>query len=208
MEKIVLEQAKKIARKSRKAPSDQSEQYLMQAEDLLLEYLKDHSKDTEAWLLLTMIECNPPLYDYDRIAQYTHHILSYDPSNAYASLFLSYADYYLHGQIKVDTYNKLCLAKDNDPEIMAMIEVAKARYFESNDAEKCELALKKSIEYSSTQVTNFRMLGELYIKQGKLEKGKQLVEYGLSNDDKVVPANYEYDPVSIQGFFEEFFAGY
>jgi len=208
MKNEILEQAREIARKSRKVPSDQSEQYLIQAEDLLLEYLKDHSKDTEAWLLLTRIECNSTLYDYDRIAQYTNNILSYDPSNAYASLFLSYADYYLHER-KVDTYNKLCLAQNDNLEIMAMIEVAKARYFEDNDSEKCELALKKSIEYSSTQVINFCMLGQLYIKQGNIAEGKKLIESGLSNVRRIAsPENcHEYDPVSIQGFLNEFFAG-
>jgi hypothetical protein len=211
VENPILEQAKQIARQSRNVPGDQREDYLIKAEDILLDYLKEHSQDTDAWLLLLRVECNSPLDDAERIIEYSNNILSYDPSNAYALLFLSYADYFLRGNSDDELYSKLSLAHDNNPIIMSMIEVANARYFKHRNIKKLEAALKKSIGLCSFHRTNFCMLGELYLKQGNFEEGKYLIRHGLDNIKILITAEnvheYEYDPVSIDGFFSEFFAG-
>jgi len=181
MNNQILEQAKNMAHQSDIVPLNQSEEYLEKAETILLEYLKNHLTDTDAWLLLTRIECNSPFDDHDRITHYAGHVLSYDPTNAYALLFLAYADYYLHGEIEADTFSKLCLAKNDDPEIMAMIEVAKARYFESFNKTKYEQALQKSVDYSLNQQTNCTALGIIYWNQGKKKEGLYLIKKGIAN---------------------------
>jgi len=197
MNNQILEKAKIIARHG-------GEKHLEQAENILLEYLKDHMTDTNAWLLLTTIECNPPLYDYDRITHYAGHVLSYDPANAYALLFLAFADHYLHGAIKAETYDKLCLGKSDDPETMAMIEVAKSRYFEYSNVKKYEEALKKSIEYSQSQQINLSKLGALYIEQGKIEEGKSLIKQAINN---VKSTNQNCDPTSMEGWYNYYYKG-
>lgn len=204
----ILEQARNIARQSQEVPLGQREKYLEQAEAILLEYLKDHMADTEAWLLLTKIECNSPLYDHDRITHYADHVLSYDPGNAYALLFLAYANYYLHGEVEADTYSKLCLAKNDDLEIMAMIELAKARYFESFDKKKYEQALEKSVTYSNNQRINCSELGIIYLNQGKIKEGKVLIEQAIKNVKRIFPSeDTKYDPTSIEDLLAEFYTG-
>ena len=174
-----IEQARQVACQSEEAPLNQREAYLERAETILLEYLKDHMTDTDAWLLLTRIECNSE--SHDRITHYAGHVLSYDPTNAYALLFLAYADYYLHGEIEPDTFSKLCLAKNDDPEIMAMIELAKARYFYSFDKKKYQEMLEKSVAYSSNQQKNCSELGIVYWNQGKKKEGLHLIKKGVAN---------------------------
>src|SRR5271170_680581 len=124
-----------------------------------MNYLHNHQRDTEGWLFLARLECNSPFYDPDRIIDCVNHILLYDPLNTYALLFWSYSDYYLKGNLDQDLYNKLCMVHDENPKIMSLIELAKARFLKLKDSIKYELALKKSIDYAPELVTHFCMLG-------------------------------------------------
>lgn len=203
-----IEQARQVARQSRDVPLNQSEAYLEKAEVILLEHLKLHMTDTDAWLLLARIECNSPLYDHARITHYAAHVLSYDPTNAYALLLIAYADYYLHGRIEPDTFSKLCLAKNDNPEIMAMIEVAKARYFYFFDKNKYEQALEKSVAYSNNQRINCSELGIIYLNQGKTQEGKTLIEHAIKSVKHTFPSEgTKYDPASIEALLAEFYSG-
>src|SRR5271170_2901192 len=105
MNNSVLEEAKKIARQSRIVSREHKEKYLEEAQEILINYLNDYKQDTHAWLLLTRIECNSPFYDPYRIIDYVSHVLFYDPSNAYALLFWSYADYFLMGSSDDNFYD-------------------------------------------------------------------------------------------------------
>jgi hypothetical protein len=176
MQNTILAQAQAIA----KSGEDVDLEY---AQQILMDHLITHPQDTDAWLLLIRIECNTPFDDPERIMHYVQHVLSYDPSNAYALLYWSYADYFLMGNLNNELYDNLCMAQSDDIEIMSMIEVAKARYFQHRDPRKYEEALKKSIEYCSTHVTNCRKLGRLYIRQGRIQEGEFLVDQSLQNSE-------------------------
>jgi tetratricopeptide (TPR) repeat protein len=181
-----------------------------QAQNLLMDYLKIHPQDTEMWLLLTRTECNPPLYDHERIIHYAQHILSYDPFNPYALLFWAYANRYLTGMQSEELYNKLCKVRNDDPQIMGMIEIAKSWYLYDTDTEKCEAALKKSIEYCPNFEMNFRDLGELYKEQGRLEEANFLIEHASQISKRALKAlsgRESSDDISLNDFFGEFFAG-
>lgn len=181
------------------------------AQQLLMNHLITNQYDTDAWLILARLECNAPFYDQDRIIHYAQHVLSYDPSNAYALLLWSYADHHLMGNCDDNFYDQLCMAYDNDKEIMSMIEVAKAWHFELRNVKKYEKALKKSIEYCSTHVINFHMLGNLYIKQGKITEGQSLIERGFQNIKKLRKCenvgDWDVDCVTIESLLDEFFSG-
>ncbi|MCX5924857.1 MAG: hypothetical protein NT124_00975 [Candidatus Dependentiae bacterium] len=204
MQNIILKQARAIAHSGDAIDIEQAQQ-------LLMNHLTINQYDTEAWLLLARLECNPPFYDQDRIIHYVQHVLSYDPSNAYALLLWAYVDHYLMGNSDDDFYDKLCMAHSDDWEIMSMLELAKARYFELRDSKKCEEALKKSIEYCSTHAMNFYMLGKMYVKQGKIKEGNLLIEHGLQNIQRLRRCQdvdtWQLDYVSIQGLLDEFFSG-
>ncbi|MCX5925488.1 MAG: hypothetical protein NT124_04330 [Candidatus Dependentiae bacterium] len=203
MQNSILEQARAIARLGNQGID------IERAQQLLMDHLIVHPQDTDAWLLLMCLECNPPLYDQYRIIHYAQHVLSYDPSNAYALLFWSYADHYFMGDLDDDLHEKLSMAHSDNKEVMSMVEVAKARHFKYRDSKKYEEALKKSIEYCSTHRTNFQMLGNLYIKQGKIEEGKFLIEQGALNvkkdyDDS--PEAWQLRASSLEDIWREFFA--
>ena len=178
---------------------------------IIKDYLKKYPQCTEAWLLLATIECNPPLEMADEVAKYINPILEYDPTNAYALLLLAHAQYYFTGIIEPETYEKLCSIKNESSEVMAMVEVAKARYFEGKNILEYEKAIKKSIEYSSEQTTNFSMLGKLYLEQGKIVTGKQMIKKGLNNVKKIITVadaiEQDYDPVSIENLFDYYYKG-
>lgn len=181
-----------------------------QAQTILDEYLKSHPRDTNAWLLAMRLEYSGAAFP-DKIMEYANHVLSYEPSNISALLFLSYVDYYSLGSTDENLYSTLLNAKTNDSEMLAMLEVAKARYWEDRDLEKCIAALKKSIEYSQHQRINFCMLGQIYIQQKsdykQILEGAELIKRGLSNIKLIVDENTLYDPTSVSGFFDEFFSG-
>lgn len=184
---------------------------LEKAQALLMDYLKDHPKDTHVWLTLMLTECHPPLYDAERIAHYAQHILSYDPYNPHALLFWAYADYYLWGGNCEELYTKLCNVQSDNPQIIGMIEVAKARYlWRIDEIEQCEQALKKSIELCPDFAINFDILSRLYRAQGRTQEAEFLYAHGMQNCKKshsVEGADPEaFSRESINGFFCEFFS--
>lgn len=205
----MLERVRQMVYESQKVDIDQVGHLLIAAEDVLTAYLKEHPKDTEVWLLLLMIEYNPPLADAGRIINYAKQILSYDESNPYALLFWAYADYYLKANGDEDLYGRLLRVELGDNELMSMIEVAKARYCELRDLKKYEEFLLKSIDYYGSHVMNYRMLGELYIEQGKKVEGQFLIKHALENISRLVTRDEpsQYDPTSLTKFLAEFFAG-
>lgn len=180
------------------------------AQNILLKHLNLYPHDTEAWLLVIRLECGKSVEYADIIINYAQKILDYSPENPYALLFYAYAEYYMHGCSNDDLISKLDKAVSKDPEILSMVELSKAFYWKHRDIKKYEEALKLSIIYCSHHVTNYRMLGELYIKQGKIEQGKELIKTGLKNiREKVMPQdlNKPYDPTNIPDFLAEFFSG-
>ncbi len=183
------------------------------AQAILDDYLKNHPKDTDAWLLAMRLEYSGA-EDPEKIVEYANHVLSYDPSNPAALLFLSFADYFSFGSSNDELYSKLLNAKSSDPEMLAMLEVAKAYYWEKRDLQKCIDALKKSIKYSPSQRINYCMLGQIYIRQKQdykqILEGADLIKRGLGNVKKIATGEETdllYDPTSISDFFAEFFSG-
>ncbi len=181
------------------------------AEEALLQHVKINPHDTDAWLLLMRIECNSPLEDPSYITNYAKAVLAYDNHNAYALLFLAYAQYYMLGGIESETYTLLCAADDPNPEIMAMIEIAKAHYWENKEKSSNFVeALQKSISYSHQQAFNYIYLGKWYMSNGKSDLGKEYIKKGLHNVKKITTFDDTpdgYDPLSIIDLFNEFYTG-
>jgi tetratricopeptide (TPR) repeat protein len=184
-----------------------------EAEQIIFNYLKKHPQDTEAWLLLIMIETNPPLENPFEIIKYANHILSYDSTNVYALLFLSFAQDVFLGGIQEETYHHLCLAQSSELEVISMIELVKANYFaQKNDVLNYEKALKKSIVYCSSHVKNLSDLGIFYLNQGKAREGKELIRKALDNvksinhfSDPYKPN--EHDATGMNEFFDYYYKG-
>lgn len=199
----ILVQARLIA-------NNDTEKDLERAEAMLIEYLKVNPEDTDAWLMLIMIEWTPPLEDSERIIQWANNILAYDPVNARGLLVLAEAYVAFRGGINATIYKQLSNACSNDSNLMAMIEVAKAKYLERQEgAEKeYEDVLIKSINYGPLQERNHSMLGEFYLKQGKVDEGKKLIKKAEENSERArILHKYSYDVTSLTNFLNEFYTG-
>lgn len=207
----IIKEAIAIARQRENVSLEQSVYYLEKAENILLEYLKSNSQDTDAWLLLIRIEWNTPLEDSDRIIAWANNILDYDPTNVYALLFLCEAYCTFRGDIPEEIYYRLCQIQCNDLYIRAMIEIAKANYLvdKANMESEYEKVLKKSIEYGPEQIRNYQMLGNFYIKKGAISKGEQLLKISKLNAQQAnrLYKEYIYDPTNIIDLLNEFYTG-
>jgi hypothetical protein len=188
-----------------KALVDQdTEKAFIEAEDILLYYLETNRDDIEGWLLLTRIEWNSPLQDPFRIIEYTNNIFALEPLHPYALLFVAEAYDALLGGINSALFDKLCQVNVEDGEIMAMIEVAKSRYFYKRDNEKYQQALERSVQYSMNQQINCTKLGVIYFNQGKQELGKSLIKRAISNVKNV---DLEWNAFSMECWFDYYYKG-
>lgn len=181
---------------------------LLKMEDLLLEYLKDNPKATEFWIKLALVEFRPPLVDYERIAEYTYQVLSYDPYNIDAILVVAYMQYRFFGNLVSDEiFRKLEMIDSDNCEVKSMISLAKARYCRAiSDNEQYEKYLIESIQHCDVHSANFTELGRLYIGMGKISEGKSLLQKGINN---IIPdkENHVCDATSLDEFYNEFYKG-
>lgn len=179
------------------------------AETILLDYLANNPRDSDVWLLLARIEWNSPLEDCRKIIEWSSNAFIADPLNIHALLLLTEAYDTFRTKIPDEIYHALCQVHHANAEIMAMVEIGKAKYLEYNDVKKYEEVLKKSIEYSSQQSLNFYLLGKLYKAQGKNMEGEKLIEIAHKNatNSTLIKEPNDCNKVSILGFLNKFFAG-
>jgi hypothetical protein len=177
----------------------------IEAEDILLAYLESNRNDIDGWLLLTRIEWNSPLQDPFRIIEYTNNIFTLEPLHPYALLFVAEAYDAFLGEIDSATLEKLYQVNVEDGEIMAMIEIAKARYFEHKDKHQYQQALERSVQYSMNQQINCADLGLLYFNQGKQELGKSLIKRAIGNVKN--QGTEKWDAFSMECWFDYYYKG-
>jgi len=190
-----------------------SERVLEQMESLLMNYLKNHPRDTNMWLKLTMVEFTPPWEDYDRIEKHITRILEYDENNIQGLLILAYAQRAYRGDVSDDLFAHLqrCCNIVTDRELLSMLYLAMAWYYSwysLRDEKKYELSLLQSIDYCSAHVYNYELLGRLYLKTGRQIEGKKMIRYALANVRKIYGENYfSLDVTDINEFFDQCFRG-
>lgn len=189
-----------------------SEKVLEQMESMLFAYLEKHPQDTEVWLKLTMVEFTPPFRDYERIEKYITTILKYDENNVQALLILADAQCAFRGNVAEDLFIRLqnACAITPDKKLLSMIYLAIAWYswYSLRDEGKYEQALLQSIDYCNQYVYNYELLGRLYLKVGRKAEGKKMINYALTNVQKIYGQDYDsFDVTDINEFFSEFFTG-
>jgi tetratricopeptide (TPR) repeat protein len=197
MESNIIAQTKKLAREG-------SEKSLLEAENILLRYLEQYPQDTQAWLLLTRIEWNTPLEDPERIIEYANNVLTYDSLNYYALLFLAQTYQTFLGGISDEVFAQLCSFENDDFEVMAMIELAKSRYFKHRDTKKYQNTLEQSVKYSYNQGLNCKGLGLLCYQEGNFERARTLIAQALKN---VKTVDARWDESSIDYWCDYYYKG-
>jgi len=202
---ILLEEIHQVSKLYLEGPS---ENLLLQIESILLDYLKQNYQDTDIWLRFIVLEFTPPWGDYDKIEGYVNNILQYDTYNVNALLLLAYAQVVYLGGITQELVNLLMHTHSSDKEILAMIDLAKAWYYEKIDEKKYEKFLLDSVNHSQNHVYNLFSLGELYAKKGQKAEGIMLMDKAINNINKQHQDNLEfYDITSISDFLSEHFKG-
>lgn len=198
---------KEILDRARTIALGRGAENLEHAESILLEYLKTNPQDTDAWLMLIMIEWTPPLEDFDKISSWSKSVLAYDPTNVQVLLVLAEAYNRFRGDIPDEVYAQLCKVKSKDYHLMAMVEMARANYFEykSDKVEEYENALRRSIEYGPHQNRNHRDLGNFLIKQGNIDEGEKLIKKAQENRKQF--SAVEDDDTNVMDFLNCFYAG-
>ena len=167
------------------------------------EYLHIHSKDTEIWLSYAL--CMYKLAEgSDYPEEYLRKILEYDQNNLYAVMLLAYVNAH-DSHINDQLFKKLCSLKSNNNEILSMIEYEKIWYY--TDKENYKKVLINSVKLCDKHVWNHVNLGRLYISEGEIKKGQELILKGLKNVQLVYDDNTVYDELSVEEYFNETIKG-
>ncbi len=167
------------------------------------EYLSMHQKDTEIWLRYALC-----MYTFAEGTDYPEEclrkILEYDPNNLYAIMLLAYINAH-DSHISDQLFIQLCNLKSNDNEILSMIEYEKIWYY--TDDENYKKVLIKSVELCDKHVWNKVNLGRLYISEGDIKKGQELIIKGLDNVKLIYTDDTVYDELSVEEYFNEVIKG-
>ena len=160
-------------------------------ETLIEEYLKDNPDDVEMLIILALTVDTVPLADCEKAVTILKKVLEIDPHNAYALIICAYIE--THNMVMSDDiFERLCAIHNDDPEIMSMIEFVKAWGHETyKDYENYEKSLLKSIELCKHHSRNYKSLGYLYIKRGRVYEGKELLKKALLNIKHIYSQNPE-----------------
>jgi len=182
---------------------------LEEIKNLINEYLEKHPQDTDIRLRLVMLEYTPPWEDPEQLGKYLNDIFKYDPNNIYAILILADVENFFWGEITDLLFKRLSNLSSKDPEIMSMIELAKAWYFEEKGNDKLyEKHLLNSIKYCDKHVKNYRALANFYAEKGEKSKAKKFAKKAINNIKEIFTQGSSItDVTDVENFFNEFFKG-
>jgi len=169
-----------------------------QIEQLIKEYLREMPQDTEMWLKLALVEYRFPLADHIRAIECVKNILAYDPNNTYAAVLLKvFSDWDI---VNEECFDILCAIKTEDNEFKAMIEFAKALYYDAKD----------NVQKYSKHYKNAKFFWRLHVKEflSKYscdDHGPTLDERVQANL-KIICKGYQkvsYNSLSVEQFLNE-----
>ena len=171
---LLVEKIKGLSRIFYEKPADEYDEYILEAmKNLIDEYLVKNPEDTDARLRLVRLTYNPRWEDSELLIKYLNEILEYDPDSIYATLILAYTEDIWRGGITDRVFEKLNNLSSEDPEVVSIIELAKAWYYEEKgNNELYEKHLLSSISYCNKHVKNYKFLAYFYAQKGKKMKPK------------------------------------
>lgn len=160
---------------------DTSSLALKEVQKAFEQYLEVDPENIEIRFQYSIFLYEPPIADPYKALEYLNSILEYDPQNVFALLLMVYFNDFSLGGIEETLFQKLCSVNTNDSNILSMVELAKAWYFQWTDINKYEQSLLKSIYHGSKNVNSYVYLAELYIKQNKISQAHELLKIAISN---------------------------
>lgn len=175
-------------------------------QDIILDYLSKQPSDVDLWVKLMLIQSIPPRADYIAIKDCTNIVFMYDSFNIPALLILMYGYYYLiRSPDEEYPIQRLFDAKSEDKELSAMLEIAKAQWYdEQNNQDLYEHCLLTSINSCQSFAYPYISLGLFYIDNNMISEGKEFLRLGLANVKKIYDeTSYDWSRVLDIGFFYE-----
>lgn len=151
------------------------------AEEIIERRIKNDNRNIKLWFKLAVIELTVPLVDYIKSLECVNKILDIDKNNVLAVILECCIHHYHLGGINEDLFNKLNLIRTNDNDVLSMIKYIMSLYYEDLDINKQKELLEQSICLCNDYVTNYEELGNIYIIQGDLDKGKKLIKKAYDN---------------------------
>lgn len=178
--------------------------YLTIINNLLTETINENPKDSESRLYRALIKFNFSWDAIDLVIADLEKIFEYDPYNPRANLVIAFIQYAFFSEVSKEIFDKLCQITNDNNQIMAMIEIAKAWHLQDFDQILCEKSLQKSIEYAPNFVANYVLLGQFYFNQNNFTKSKELLKKGLNNIKGChLEINRSRQLMDIEEFFNE-----
>jgi len=213
--KLLIEKIKNLSKIYYKKHADEYDEYILQSiKNLIDEYLTKNPEDTGIRLRLVMLEFTPPWEDSELLVKYLNKILEYDPDNIYTTLILAYTQDLFWGGITDKIFAKLNNLSSKNFEILSMIELAKAWYYEEkNNNEFYEKHLLNSIRYCNKHVRNYKALANFYAQNRKNNDSKKFAQKAIHNVQVIFNENYystnttDTDITDVEDFINERFKG-
>ncbi len=208
--KLLIEKIKSLSKIFYENPADEYDEYILEIiKNLIDEYLAKNPEDTDVRLRLVRLEFTPPWEDPELLSKYLNEIFKYDPDNIYATLILACTQDVFWGEITDTVFEKLNNLSSEDPEILSMIELAKAWYYECKDNnELYEKHLLNSISYCNKHVSNYIDLAYFYAKKGKKNEAKKFAQKALHNVQVIYTQDSPIiDITDVEEFINEYFKG-
>jgi len=202
--KLLIEKIKNLSKIYYKIPYGQEAHTVETIKNLIDEYLKKNPTDTDIRLRLVMLEYAPGWEDPELLSKYLNEIFKYDPDNIYATLILACTQDIFWGEITDTVFKKLNNLSSKNVEILSMIELAKAWYYQckSND-ELYEKHLRSSINYCNKHVKNYRTLAYFYTQKEKKDEAKKFAQNAIDNVQVIYARGSATDITDVEDFINE-----
>lgn len=210
---LLIEKIKGLSRIFYEKPADEYDEYILETiKNLIDEYLAKNPEDTDARLRLVRLTYNPRWEDPKLLVKYLNEIFKYDPNNIYATLILAYTEDIWRGGITDRVFEKLNNLSSKNFEIISMIELAKAWYYEEKgNNDLYEKHLLSSISYCNKHVKNYKFLAYFYAKKEKRDKAIQFAKKAIHNIQVIFNEDYysttDIDITDVEKFINERFKG-
>jgi len=207
--KLLIEKIKNLSKVYYKISYGQEAYIVEKIKNLIDKYLKKNPKDTDVRLRLVMLEYAPGWEDPEVLSKYLNEIFKYDPDNIYATLILACTQDVFWGEITDTVFEKLNNLSSENPEILSMIELAKAWYYQCKDNDELyEKHLLSSISQYDKHVKNNKALAYFYAEKGKKDEAIKFAKKAIHNIQVIFTQDsLIIDITDVEEFINEYFKG-
>lgn len=115
-------------------------------------------------------------------------IVDQDKDNLHAILMMALISFTMSYAEKDYIYKKIEDLKTNNPDVLSLLEYAKALYWAGFDENLFKAHLEKSVNFSDKFVWNLFKLGRIYLEKGEIKKGKDLIKKAIDNIQYIYPS--------------------